>query len=144
MVGLAFSIAGCGGGGGGSQAPGPAEPSPPVGAEDMALNQGHYDDVLEMLRGLAPGLQMVRESGGGATVRIRGFTQSLGGASGQEPLVVIDGIPSSRPAGDALLALRPTDVASITVLRDVASTVVFGIRGANGVILVNTKRKGRG
>jgi TonB-dependent SusC/RagA subfamily outer membrane receptor len=100
----------------------------------------HYDNVIEMLRGKAPGLEIVENSAGKIEVRIRGMSQSFQ-AGGQEPLVVVDGAPAGRPAGEALLALNPTDIDRIQVLRDVASTSVYGTRGANGVILVTTKRR---
>jgi TonB-dependent SusC/RagA subfamily outer membrane receptor len=93
-----------------------------------------------MLRGRVPGLEVIETSPGAIEVRIRGLNQSLQ-ESGQQPLVVVDGVPSSRPAGEALLALDPRDVASIEVLKDVSSTTVYGTRGANGVIIVRLVRR---
>jgi TonB-linked SusC/RagA family outer membrane protein len=69
----------------------------------------------------------------GSTIRIRG-TGTLGDAS---PLIVIDGIP-----GGSMDILNPDDIESISVLKDAASSSIYGVRGANGVILITTK-KGR-
>jgi TonB-dependent SusC/RagA subfamily outer membrane receptor len=57
-----------------------------------------------------------------------------------EPLLVIDGVPAQGAIGPALAGLAPRDVARIDVLKDAGSTAIYGIRGANGVILITTKR----
>jgi TonB-dependent SusC/RagA subfamily outer membrane receptor len=107
---------------------------------EAAGNLAHYASALEMLRGKAPGVQLIEVAAGQFEVRIRGVNQSLQ-ASGQEPLVVLDGVASTRPAGQLLMSLNPLDVVSIEVLRDVASTAVYGVRGANGVLIVQTRRR---
>lgn len=103
-------------------------------------DRAHYESALEMLRGKAPGVQLIEVTPGQFEVRIRGVSQSLQ-ATGQEPLVVLDGVASSRPAGQLLMSLSPGDVVSIQVIRDVASTSVYGVRGANGVLIVQTRRR---
>lgn len=120
-------------GGGSAMEPGASSPAPRAG-------QAHYESVVEMLRGQVPGLEIIEVDGSRIEVRIRGLNQSLGGGGSQEPLVVVDGMPQSRPAGEVLMALNPKDVASITVLKDVASTSIYGTRGANGVIIVLMNR----
>lgn len=86
------------------------------------------------LQGLVPGMTVTKNSGGvpgsGGTITIRGAT-SLN-ASG--PLVLIDGIPGS------IDNINSDDVASITVLKDAASTAIYGARAAEGVILIITKK----
>lgn len=152
-AGVALVFAACGGSAPGG-APGPAwaEPGDSLAAAgattagSMRGDRGHYENVLEMIRGRAPGLEVLELGGGVIQVRIRGLNQSLqtnadGAPVGQEPLVVVDGVPSHRPAGEILLSLVPTDVASIEVLKDVASTTIYGTRGANGVILVSMRRR---
>jgi TonB-dependent SusC/RagA subfamily outer membrane receptor len=111
----------------------------------MGLDRAHYESVVEMLRGQVPGLEILEPAPGRIEVRIRGMTQSLqtnaeGAPVGQEPLVVVDGVPRSRPAGEVLLSLNPKDVASISVLKDLASTAIYGTKGANGVIVVRMRR----
>jgi TonB-dependent SusC/RagA subfamily outer membrane receptor len=110
-------------------------------------DQQHYDDSGTMLAGRVPGLQVVRSPNGDISLRIRGNTQVTDPVTGQpfgetEPLLVIDGMSvSSGGISNALRALDPHDVANIQVLKDVSSTSGYGIRGANGVILITTKKR---
>jgi len=87
------------------------------------------------LQGLMPGVTIRSFTGlpgqNGATIRIRG-TGTLGDPS---PLIVIDGIP-----GGSMDILNPDDIESISVLKDASSSSIYGVRGANGVILVTTKK----
>lgn len=102
------------------------------------------------LQGRMPGVVITNASGGldaEAVIRIRG-TGSI--SAGNQPLVVVDGlILSSRPGPESMgyglnpfLAFNPNDIASVEVLKDAAATALYGARGANGVILISTK-KGR-
>ena len=104
----------------------------------------------QALQGRAPGVQVTNNSGapgGGVSIRIRG-TSSLGG--GNEPLYVIDGIPINnsqtfnQQTGEerinGMSNLNPSDIESIEILKDAASTSIYGARAANGVVLINTKR----
>jgi TonB-dependent starch-binding outer membrane protein SusC len=97
----------------------------------------HSARVEEMLSRV-PGLQVQRRANGEYTLRIRGARSFR---ADEEPLLVIDDTPVPRGAvGSALAGLAPTDVARIDVLKDAASTSIYGIRGANGVIIITTKR----
>ena len=107
---------------------------------DTAVDRSHYESVIAMIRGKAPGLQVIEVAPGQFELRIRGANQSLQEA-GEEPLVVLDGMASPRPAGQLLMSLNPQDVVSIEVLKDVASTAVYGTRGANGVLIIRTERR---
>ena len=83
------------------------------------------------------GLQVIRLPNGDISLRIRGIdsTERLG-----EPLLVVDKMPVSEQAMTfTLRALRPSEIASIDVLKDVSSTPAYGMRGAHGVILIRTK-----
>lgn len=102
--------------------------------------------IDKALSGKVPGL-MVTTSGGqpgsNSSIRIRG-TSSVN--AGNEPLYVIDGIPVmtgdqtyASTSSNALYALNPADIESITVLKDAAAASIYGSRAANGVILVTTK-----
>ncbi len=88
-----------------------------------------------LLQGLAPGVTVQQQSGrpgaDGASIRIRGLGSIY---AGQSPLIMVDGVVSS------LDAIDPNAIESITILKDAASTAIYGTRAANGVILVKTRR----
>jgi TonB-linked SusC/RagA family outer membrane protein len=93
--------------------------------------------VTQALDGRASGVNIV--SNGGApgaapSIRIRG----TGTINDANPLVVIDGVPSSNP--DALSDVNPNDIASVEILKDASSSAIYGTRAANGVVLVTTKK----
>lgn len=94
-------------------------------------------NVDELLQGKVPGLQVISSSGqpgAGSTIRIRG----LGSRSDANPLVVVDGLP----LGDAgnIKQINPDDIESVEVLKDASSAAIYGSRGANGVVLITTKK----
>lgn len=91
-------------------------------------------DALGALQSMAPGVNIVQNSGQpgeGYKINIRG----LGTTGSSAPLVVVDGV-----AGGSLDALDPNDIESIDILKDAASSAIYGARAANGVILVSTKK----
>ena len=93
--------------------------------------------IEEMLRGQVAGVE-VSQRQGSLVIRIRG-----GGGFGYgeaDPLFVIDGLPIEHGADGALVGLNPRDVQSIRVLKNASDTAIYGSRGANGVILITTKR----
>lgn len=92
--------------------------------------------VADMLVGRFPGVEVRQLANGSATIRIRG---SRSFRSNEEPLIVVDGIPQQNGA-QALMDMSPRDVESIDVLKDAAASAVYGSRGANGVILISTRR----
>jgi TonB-dependent SusC/RagA subfamily outer membrane receptor len=91
----------------------------------------------ELFVGRFPGVRVVAAPGG-ISVRIRGQS-SIHGSNA--PLYVLDGMPYDAPTG--LISINPHDVAKIEVLKDIGSTAYYGVRGANGVVLITTKRAGR-
>lgn len=112
-----------------------------VGAT-TSLDEGLFTNlkvsrVEELLAGRIPGLQVVRD-GRGYSLRIRGIGSIMGS---NEPLVVVDGMPVQAfgTPGD-LGWLNPHDIERIDVLKDASSTSIYGSRGANGVIIITTKR----
>ena len=127
-----------------------------LGQDDM--NPGGNASVDQMMSGRAAGVQISQSSsapGGGLAIRIRGASSVN---AGNDPLYVIDGFPidnspnlsggGAAQVGDnqsprnPLNALNPADIQSIEILKDASATAIYGSRGANGVILVTTK-KGR-
>ncbi len=138
LVGLLFGCAHAGGTGQGGVADAP-EPSPPgepaVTAEDIERAPGK--PIEELLMSRFPGVQVTRAPDGSIAVRIRGAT-SIHGSN--EPLYVIDGVPIRPGPEGALFGINPYDIESIEVLTDPASMTMYGVRGANGVIVITTKR----
>ncbi len=137
---LAAFLSGCahaGGTGQGGVADAP-EPSPPrastVTAEDIRRTPGQ--SIEQVLMSRFPGVQVTRARDGGISVRIRGTTSIYGS---NEPLYVIDGVPIRPGPGGSLAGINPYDIESIEVLKDPASTTMYGVRGANGVIVITTK-----
>ena len=105
-----------------------------VKSEDIAKVQ--QTDVTRALEGKVAGVQMTTASGdlsAKPSIRIRGFGSIN---AGQEPLVVVDGVPYP---GD-LNNINTNDIESMTVLKDAASNALYGARGANGVIMITTKK----
>jgi TonB-dependent starch-binding outer membrane protein SusC len=92
--------------------------------------------VADMLVGRFPGVEVTPTSNGRVSIRIRGAHSMKGN---QEPLLVLDGVPQNTD-GSTLMDLDPHDIASIDVLKDAASTSAYGSRGANGVILIATRK----
>lgn len=127
-----------------------------IEAKDIA--QQPVSDPLAALQGRVAGLEVTPTSGipgSNFTVRIRG-TNSI--SSGNDPLYIIDGVPyvsasqsfSETSGGlfpngtSPLNNIRPGDIESIEVLKDADATAIYGSRGANGVILITTKRGAQG
>ena len=121
-----------------------------VKSEDLkAVPVTSFDQALQ---GRAAGVQVTQLSGkpGAETsIRIRGTTSIN---AGNEPLYVIDGMLVNSDAGDmstgvtlgprigALSAINPNDIESIEILKDASATAIYGSRGANGVVIITTKR----
>jgi len=94
--------------------------------------------LADMLRGKVAGVQVNEVAGGGIQVRIRGTRSFMGG---NDPLYVVDDMAIQTTDG-ILYHINPRDVDSISVLKDASATSIYGSRGANGVILIKTKRGG--
>lgn len=108
------------------------------------FNRGVINSPEQLLQGKVPGLNVTSVSGEpgakqGITIRGPG-----GVRTGSTPLFVIDGLPmdNASTGGDTnpLNFINPQDIASIDVLKDASATAIYGARGANGVILITTKR----
>ncbi len=124
-----------------------------IRAEDF--NKGTNATFDQLIAGKAAGVQFVQNSGepgGGVAVRIRGASSVNAGTS---PLYVIDGLPidnspvagggganfdSSPSPRNPLAGINPEDIESIEILKDASATAIYGSRGANGVIMVTTKK----
>lgn len=118
------------------------------------FQKGVSTSVDDLLKGKAAGVQVVQNSsepGGGVSVSIRGAS-SINAGTG--PLYVIDGLPldnnpavsasgteiATRSPRNPLSSINPADIASIEVLKDASAAAIYGSRGANGVIIITTKK----
>ena len=106
------------------------------------MQQAGPQRIEEFLNGRVPGLQVVRNESGQLSIRIRG-SASLG-KSDEEPLVVIDGMPTPQGMNsDVLRMLDPREVHRVEVLKDASTTAMYGSRGANGVLVIRTRSASR-
>lgn len=124
-----------------------------IGSEDFIKGVNVSPD--QAIQGKVAGVNIVNNSGqpgGAVTFRIRGNTSVR---TGQQPLFVVDGVPldgrntnpgaslnqlGSAPDSNPLSFLNPNDIASIDILKDASATAIYGSRGANGVVIVTTKK----
>jgi len=106
---------------------------------DRDKSNQSYSRIEEMIESRAPGVRVLHYQDGTIRLQIRGVSSPTGHT---DPLIVIDGTPTTelRP-GSALASLNPSDVVSIDVLKDAASTAFYGMRGANGVIVITTRQQ---
>ena len=92
---------------------------------------------LQSLQGQVPGLQISTSSGSPGSAKVESLIRGVSSLNGStEPLIVIDGIPSSQ---SVFRSINPNDIESATVLKDAAATSIYGNRGAAGVIVIKTK-----
>ena len=92
-------------------------------------------DAGEALQGKAAGVQVTSNSGkpaAGLSIRIRGSSSI---SAGNDPLYIVDGIPTTD-----ISEFNPSDIASISILKDAASAAIYGTRAANGVVVITTKK----
>ena len=116
-----------------------------IGTEEF--NTGRVVSPEQLIQGKVAGVNIIDsgEPGGGIAVRIRGGTSI---AASNDPLYVVDGVPLQVGGGlssgrNPLNFLNPADIESMTILKDASATAIYGSRGANGVVLIET-RGGRG
>ncbi|MEH0152868.1 TonB-dependent receptor [Limibacter armeniacum] len=126
-----------------------------VSMKAESLNAGSNASLEQLMQGRAPGVaiqQKSSEPGGAMSINIRGASSIT---AGNEPLYVIDGMPINNAAAvsgtgagfaannnprNPLNALNPSDIESIEILKDASATAIYGARGANGVVMITTKK----
>ena len=108
------------------------------------FNKGNMATPEQLLTGKLAGVQITSKSGQpgvGSRIRIRGGS-SLNASN--DPLIVIDGVPldngTVNGSGNALSLINPNDIENMTILKDASATAIYGSRGANGVIIITTKK----
>lgn len=109
------------------------------------FNSGLISSPEQLINGKVSGVQIMSNSGSptaGSTIRIRGGA-SLNASN--DPLIVLDGVPLetggiSGNDGNFLALINPSDIESMTILKDASSTAIYGSRASNGVIIITTKK----
>ena len=119
-----------------------------VSVSSDAISKTVSTSIDQVLQGRAAGVQVQQNSGApgsSSSIRIRGIN-SLNASN--EPIFVIDGIIIDGSTGsgndNALASINPSDIVSMDVLKDASATAIYGSRGANGVIIITTKRGQKG
>lgn len=111
-----------------------------ISAKDF--NQQVLTNPIQQIQGKVAGLVITQPNGdpnGDLIIRLRGQASLSGG---QTPLIVVDGVPLDD--ANQLQNIPPGDIASYDILKDASAAAIYGSRGANGVIIINTKRAGQG
>ena len=116
--------------------PSPNRPLSGTTVTSAEIDQNPDQPIERILQSRVPGVVVTRTSDGWLSLRIRGATTVNGNT---EPLYIIDGIPVLAGSGGGLVGINPHDIASIEVLKGAADLAFYGVRGANGVILIKTK-----
>ncbi|GAC1372306.1 MAG: TonB-dependent receptor [Hymenobacter sp.] len=99
-------------------------------------------DAAQAIQGRAAGVTVVSNGGspggmGGTSIRVRGITS----AGNNSPLYVVDGFPlPSSSSGNEINNINPNDIETIDILKDASATAIYGLRAANGVVIITTKR----
>jgi len=114
-----------------------------IKSEDF--NKGQISSAEQLINGKVAGVQIMSNSGsatGGSTIRVRGGA-SLNASN--DPLIVLDGVPLEQGGiagnfSNFLSMINPSDIESMTVLKDASSTAIYGSRASNGVIIITTKK----
>lgn len=119
---------------GGGQA---AKAAPGQAVTSRDAQRAPSESVEKLLEGRFPGVNVLRTPEGGLRIGIRGATSLRGDNA---PLYIIDGVPTEPGPNGDLTGINPYDIESIKVHTDPANTTMYGIRGANGVIIIKTKR----
>jgi TonB-dependent SusC/RagA subfamily outer membrane receptor len=131
----AVPLAGCSTGRGQPAGPEADRPGTTITARDIEGRPAAR--IEEVMVGKFSGVQ-VFQGPDGLVVRIRGASSVYGS---NDPLYVIDDMVVQPAAGGALVGLNPNDIEKIEVLKDIGQTARWGVQGANGVVLITTKRR---
>ncbi len=104
-----------------------------IGSKD--IKKSSEPNLAATLSGKLPGLTTMQQSGAPGEDDVKMFLRGAATMNGTSPLILVDGIPRT-----SMSEIDPNEVETISILKDASSTAVFGVRGANGVILITTRR----
>ena len=136
-IALVAGVVGCGNAAS-RQDPAPTPSAAPELANSADLQQSPNVPIERYLSSRAAGVDIGHAADGTLTVRIRGGSNSTYGNNA--PLYIVDGVPFTPSTEGGLSGINPYDIASIKVLKDAADITMYGVRGANGVIVIKTKK----
>ncbi|MDD3077592.1 MAG: TonB-dependent receptor [Paludibacter sp.] len=108
-----------------------------IGTED--IKKSSAPNITAAIEGKLPGLSTIQTNGAPGKDDVTLFLRGAATSNDQSPLILVDGIPR-----ESIREIDANEVETITVLKDASSTAVFGVRGANGVILITTRRGKKG
>ena len=128
-------VAGCAHGGAPAQRSDGPTPDATIASKD--IHPSPNEPIEKALQGRVSGVDVTQGADGGIIVRIRGQHSVYGN---NDPLYVLDGQVIQPGPGGSLSGINPYDIDSIKVLKDPASLTMYGSRGANGVIVIKTKK----
>jgi TonB-dependent SusC/RagA subfamily outer membrane receptor len=111
----------------------------PRGPEGRDAERDAGDPIAKRLQAQEPGILVTRTPDGGIAVQIRGPATFYGSS---QPLYVIDDVPVEAGPGGVLAGLNPHDIESIKVLKNPEDIGIYGVRGANGVIVIRMRTPG--
>jgi TonB-dependent SusC/RagA subfamily outer membrane receptor len=117
-------------------APALESPAKPL-ATAIDLQQAPNEPIEKYLASRSAGVVVGRTAEGNLTIRIRGGSSSIYGNNA--PLYIVDGLPFAPSTDGGLSGLNPYDILSIQVLKDATDITMYGVRGANGVVVIKTK-----
>jgi TonB-dependent SusC/RagA subfamily outer membrane receptor len=120
-----------------------AAPADTITAADLTsstVEKRSQESIASLLQGRTSGVDVAVNPDGSISVRIRGAASFY---SSTEPLYVVDGVPFTPGPDGRLTGINPWDIESIKVLKYPPETSLYGVRGANGVIVITTKRPGK-
>ena len=120
-------------------APRPEPAANAATVKSSTIEQSPKESVEKILEGRVAGVNVTRLADGSIAVRIRGGSSFHGN---NDPLYVLDGVPIEPGPNGSLTGVNPNDIESIKVLKSAADVAIYGSRGANGVIVIKTKKAG--
>ena len=119
-------------------APASAVPHSVMTSEEIDRTPGR--SIAQLIMERFPGVTVTETPDGGLSIRIRGVSSFM---ASNQPLCMVDDVPVDLEHGSNLRAINPHDIASIEVIQDPAGMALYGVRGANGVVVIRTKRPGQ-
>jgi len=136
-------IVGCGSSSGKPASTSPSPAAAPQGGSTVTSQDIHpapNEPIEKVLQGRISGVVVTQAPDGGILVQIRGQSAAMGNT---QPLYILDGVAIEPGPSGSLSGISPYDIESIRVLKDPADLTMYGSRGANGVIVIKTKKAKR-